>query len=444
MRPIAMTVLMYLGMWLAAEGQGGTERLHVGDTLPDMSLPVLGYKDTVLHTADLTKKLTVLSFWTPGCPVSSGQLPILNRLQAQFPDDLQIVTVGFSGREEGSVPKFLADSTSKAKDLRLPVVVQPARNPPLYPMLPFMGLPQNVWLNEKHVILGITDNLALTPEHIRHAIRGEKLSLALKDFDTTYDAGKPLLVNGNGGADTDYVYRSLITPYKPLLSMGEIQNRTDRYTRIAAGNETPVLLLQIAAAGSDSTGRLPSYDPMSKRLRNLVSGNDLFTTFWYDLPPAEGERAEALRKRQLFCYELMVPASASYATAYHKMLTDLCDYFGVRAGIETQPVNSLVMVKRGTLLHEAPSNEEENIVVSGDKLSYRFEHCTIGRVAEVLNNALDMPIFVDKTGDKGKVSLSLSLQSLRDRKGLEKGLQSVGLGVEQKSVPLNLFVIRNK
>ncbi|MBE7178312.1 MAG: hypothetical protein INR69_18070, partial [Mucilaginibacter polytrichastri] len=360
MKRFAIASLIYVSTALCAKGQGSSPRLHIGDTMPEMTFHMLGYKDTLLHTADLTKKLTILSFWTPICSVSSGQLPVLNRLQEEFPDDLQIVTVGFNGREEGTVQKFLADSTSTAKGLHLPVALQPAHNPTLYPMLPFMGLPQNVWLNDKHVILAITDQFALTPARIQRAIRGEVMSLELKDFDTTYSTSKPLLVNGNGGADSEFIYRSLITPYKPLLSMGEIQERTDRYTRVAAGNATPVLLLLDAASGSDSTHRLPGYDPMNKRLLNLVTGNDLFGTAYYELPMEEGEKAEALRKRQLFSYELMMPPSFSYPSAYHKMLTDLCDYFGVKAGIETQPVTCLLVVKKGLLKKENPSNEEEN------------------------------------------------------------------------------------
>lgn len=317
---------------LMSRGYGQAQpvkRLHIGDTMPPLVWRLLNSRDSSFDLGKVHSRLTILSFWTPECSFSAGQLGTLYRLEQTFPQNVTILPVAFDGGQAGQTQRYLTShaGTPDAVQTRTALEPAPFSESGLYSRLPFVGLPQNVWLDTYHVIRAITDHLPLTEQNIRRGIDEDVFPAELKEYDFSFDGTSPLLVNNNGGADSTFSYRSLITPYNPRISLGEFRQRTESRTRIAIGNSVPLALLQEAVLGSDTTGRLPSYDPMYKRVVNRVTKNDLFGTAWYDLPEDENEWAIALRKRQAFCYDLVLPPSFSYQQAYRKMKEDLCAFF---------------------------------------------------------------------------------------------------------------------
>ena len=61
-------------------------------------------------------KVTVIDFWRPDCPGCVGQTPILNRFQARFADQVEVIAV--SDAEEEDVQRFV-----RARGIQYPVAL---------------------------------------------------------------------------------------------------------------------------------------------------------------------------------------------------------------------------------------------------------------------------------------------------------------------------------
>lgn len=89
--------------------------LSLGVTLPAVALregaraPEIGLRDTdgqMVRMADLRGKVVLVDFWASWCAPCREEIPFLNRLQAEFGDDLVIVGVNIDN-EESNMTSFM-------------------------------------------------------------------------------------------------------------------------------------------------------------------------------------------------------------------------------------------------------------------------------------------------------------------------------------------------
>ena len=423
-------------------GQGQKlKALQVGDTLPPISLKLMNATQQSISLPDSSHKITVLEFWSPSCSFSTGEMYRLSGLQKEFEKDIAILPVGFDSQIGGTVADYVQEKQESAKPLPLATAVQTFTDTLLRRLFPYHGVPHYVWLNQSGRVLGITNDLPVNENNMQKLLRDEPVHFALKYTDTSFDTFRPLLVNGNGGSDSAFEYRSLITGYKPEISMLQIALRDSTATRIATGNTTPIGLIQMAASGLTGYGDKIGDDPLSKRL--LVETPDKR----FDL-----RRQEWLQKddshldelwQQYFCYELLLPPSFSVQDAYGKMMEDMGAFFNVQASIETRKINCLELTiadKQGL----PGKGGEETVYVSEDKLYYRFTNCPLKTIVTSFNNCLSIPLIRYAPKQEQRVNVTVTLTSLSDFEDIRKCMRASGLVLSPAKKKESVLVIRNR
>ncbi len=411
--------------------------LHVGDTLPGLELQVLNGGLTRVTLPDTVHRLSLLSFWSPSCSFSTGELYRLARLQQSYPA-MDILPVGFDVEQGTTVEEFITLKRKTKKPVPLRTGVQSVRDSVLTRLFPFRGVPHYVWLNEKGIVLGITDDLAVNTRNIEAGLRGEPMHLALKYFDPSFDAFKPLLVNGNGGNDSTFVYRSLFTSYNPGIDLPQIAITDSVKTRIAVGNMTPYGLILAALSGIPNMFGKLGYDPLRKRVL-IETGSRLF-----DLKRQESLQHDDTRRteyqQQEFCYELLLPSEFSVEEGYRKMLADVCSFFKIKVSVQKRQIPCLLLTanhKRKLLTKGNPTLAN----ISEDKLSYRFGNCTVDRIISFFNACLQVPFIKNETGIMKPADLEMDLKSLSSVKELQICLSKYGLHLQTGTAYVDVLVI---
>ncbi|MDN5288981.1 MAG: TlpA family protein disulfide reductase [Mucilaginibacter sp.] len=285
--------------------------LRVGDRVPDVVLAgwmngraELGGK---VRLADFKGKLVILDFWSTYCGACIQAMPGLDSLQRVFGDKLVVLPVAFEARE-----RVLAFWKKNAllQALSLPSVVEDKE---LSVLFPHRLLPHDVWIDGNGVVLGFTEAREITVSRINAVLSGKGLDLGMKRDVLDYAWDKPLLVNGNGGRDGDFRYRSLMTGFLRGLPAG-VRVEVDtlrKQIRVRATNVRPMVLYGLA----------------DKRLRYLpdrqVTGGAR-DRLVFEVKPGMG-----LDTAHLYGYELILPG-CSVSLARRSIKEDLDRFFGVR------------------------------------------------------------------------------------------------------------------
>ncbi len=418
--------------------------LRIGDTMPPVTLCIGHSEDTLFTPNDRKSHPTILGFWTPQCSFAASQLAVMEELQKEFPGNLRILPVGFDAHEEGSVQRYLADRTKKGGGIRIPVAIEGVQDSILYQLFPFVGLPLYIWIDSNKVIRGITDYLSFSEMNIRQFLGGVMPDLPLKYTDNSFDDGEPLLLNGNGGRDSAFIYRSLLLPYNPAVQMPFIEEKTERYVRIAAGNETPISLLLDAVYGINKNKGTYPYDPMRKRLQNKTVNLELFRTEWWSYGRSDYDKAEDMRKKQSFNYELILPPGYSTEEAYLKMLEDVSAFFRVKTTLVPQMVKGLALVVRKGKGPVTSKEGRESLYISDDGLDFKFQNCTLPGVVHAFNSCLAMPLIADRTHCRERVSFLLHLENKGNVQELARQLRLQGLDLTPSANLETMLVIKNR
>jgi thiol-disulfide isomerase/thioredoxin len=268
--------------------------LKVGDYVPGVILDhVLNNNGHVLNISDLKGKLLIIDFWATSCSGCIMAMPRLDSLSAQFGDKLFILPVtpdsGIRVTQFQRTNKFLGGK-------KFLTVVE---DKSLHSLFPHRLLPHEVWIDGKGKVLGISEVSDVTAANIELVLASKGVFFGTKQDNLAYDKHKPLLVAGNGGSDTIYRYRSVITGALAGLpsQMGFSYDTARRMTIVRATNVSVKRLYSLAYKG----------------LRILP--DELV-----DLGGVTG----------VYCYELDLP-SASPALVRRSIREDLDRFFGMRS-----------------------------------------------------------------------------------------------------------------
>ena len=193
---------------------------EIGKPCPNFILKQLkGPKGGNFSLKDLEGKFAIIDFWGTGCHTCINSFPKLNALQKQF-DSLHILLVG---RDDEYI-RPLYKRFQKKFSLELMGTYDSA----VFHQMYIAGVPIVYWLDNRGIIKAITaDPKDLSKENISKFMKGEPFpfedySIAGQEKrDNFYDIMKPLLINGNGGADTSFLFRSLLMRAQPNTAQGD-------------------------------------------------------------------------------------------------------------------------------------------------------------------------------------------------------------------------------
>ena len=96
----------FIGQNLFADNNDIEEGIEPGQLAPDFTLTNLDGEEVSL--SDYRDKYVLINFWTTWCPNCLAELPFLEDLQNNYPDDVKVLAVNF-GEDQGTINEFMTD-----------------------------------------------------------------------------------------------------------------------------------------------------------------------------------------------------------------------------------------------------------------------------------------------------------------------------------------------
>jgi thiol-disulfide isomerase/thioredoxin len=102
----AKQALGYLvGALICLQGCSGSGNDMLKSGAPDFNLPSLSQSEKVRLSDFQGQKAVMLAFWASWCPPCVEEIPILNRIQKDYKNELELLAINV-GEERGQIEKF--------------------------------------------------------------------------------------------------------------------------------------------------------------------------------------------------------------------------------------------------------------------------------------------------------------------------------------------------
>ncbi len=169
--------LLCLNFRVAAQQPNPVMPLHIGDSVPDITLSnLLYYKTATAKLADFKGKVILLDFWATWCSNCINGLPHMDSLQRQFGGHLQVFLINC--KKTGDDPdKINALFKRTGTRPNLPVAVHDTVCSNYFR---FTALPHYVWINQRGMVVAITGKKEVTEQNVERLIRYSRIDLPVK------------------------------------------------------------------------------------------------------------------------------------------------------------------------------------------------------------------------------------------------------------------------
>jgi thiol-disulfide isomerase/thioredoxin len=398
---------------------GENPPVQVGQALPDITITnLINYPTKTAKLSDFKGKLLILDFWSTSCGTSVAGLPVLDSIDRMFAGKVQVLLISSDNEEK---VRSVFSGKRAIKNSRLPTVVGDSV---LRKIFPHVLVPHVVLIDKDGIVIAITGASELTAVKVDKLLQGAATHFALKKDVLDYEPLKPLLVNGNGGANSNFLYRSIITAYLPgIRTETAIQRNKDQQTiRIKATNCT---LLSIYGLAFPELNRWPK-----NRLKLEADDKSRYTY------PDTITDLQAYRLKNLYCYDLQMPLAAE-ASLRKKVQQDLDMFFGLRTGIEQHESDVWLLVRTTGKDLATKGGQPETITLGGGKT---FRNRPLSSLVSWLNGFPGVPPVLDDTGYAG--TADITIRSAGSISALNRQLQAYDLALKEEKRVLPFFVMR--
>lgn len=438
---LSLLVLIQSSSLYAQKGNGSL--LQIGKPCPDFKLTDIHYYDKkTVSLQDLKGKWFALDFWNRYCSACVASFSKTNSLQKRFSDKLQFLLVGYNGsqytgKSDNIAIRVLYDRIQRKENLAVPV----AYDSVLFKKFDIGPCPYIVLVDGLGIIRAITYSLNdtlieafLKEEHpeVPYAMNREEIN----KVNANYNIDIPYLVDNNGGKDSAFIYRSLLsnwTPEKPKSLPITID-------ALATWRKFEVL-------GADiSSLYMYAYIGKGKILfRDSLYGRAWSTPIWTNFDSSEF-LPNYVSGKNVYCYSLSLPAVKANKGAFMKaMQKDLANYFGykIRAEIRDMPYWKLTVdtIKMKTLLsrnrkfsYEDHGTPQMGFSASNYPIAYLLEKLQSYNPQE--------PPFIDSTGIKGNIDITLNAL-MTNLNEVRNALRKEGLYLSKSAKAMTVMVIHN-
>lgn len=189
-------------------GQNDIVPLKVGDRVPDLRFPVLGYQTDSISISDFNGKVLLLDFWSTWCKTCIEQFPKLTGLRVRFADDLIIMPLAAYHPVRANIPKFYQEKMVPDHRVDLPTAFYPSGDTLVHGLFQSSSLPHIIWIGRDQTILAITDHHAVTESNLIKAINGDSLDFKVKIRKRRVRHDEPFLIYGQ-----HLIEASALAPY---------------------------------------------------------------------------------------------------------------------------------------------------------------------------------------------------------------------------------------
>lgn len=393
--------LLFVTFYLSAFTQN---KSLLGQKSPDLTFDtIVNFEKTSATLKDFNGKIIILDFWATWCGPCIQSFPELEKLQAKFRDDIQIITI--TDDPEIRIKRFLAK-----KKLSLPIVIDDKRK--LSQIFPHRTIPHTVVIDKSGTIRAVTTSSELSEELIEAILVGREVSIKEKKDVIDFDPSLP--ISGNG----DFAYQLTITPFKegyPSLSNSIGRGSHYEGRRILAMNLSPKTLFEVAH-------QFPA------GIRTILEVADPSKFAW--------------NNQNIVCFDLIVPEKLA-DKRFDIMKQQLEIYFGYQSFVEERikPVKVLQRINGAKVnLTETKKGTEPTSSYSGGGLSMRG--ASIEVVRDFLESQLNKPV-VNETELTNLYDLELPWYN-ENPKQIHEELKKIGLQLIEAERKISVLVIKDK
>lgn len=396
-----LVIFVFLAVSLNVVAQ--TESL-LGKKSPDLTFgTIVNFEKTKATLNDFNGKVIILDFWATWCGPCIQSFPELEKLQAKFRNDLQVITI--TDDPEARIKRFL-----EKRKTTLPVVIDEKRE--LAQHFPHRTIPHTVIIDKSGTVRAITTSSEVSEELIKNILAGNAVSVKEKKDVIDFDPSLPL--SGNG----DFTYQLTMTPFKegfPSFS-NSLGGSPYEGRRIVAVNVSAKTLFEIAH----------QFPP---GIRTALEVADPSKFSWDN-------------KQNIVCFDLIVPEKLG-DKRFEIMKQQLEIYFGYQASIEqrVRPVKVLQRIKNTDVkLTESKAATQPSSSYSGKGLSMRASG--ISTLADFLESQINKPV-IDETGLGSLYDLDIPWYN-ENPKQIHEELKKIGLQIVETERKIQVLVIKDK
>ena len=403
---------------------------------PEFTLHQIEYfRKQSVSLNDLRGNWLVLYFWTTGGPACVQGFPKLDQLQAEFANDAQFLLVGKNDERNKNI-RVLYEKFRRQYNLQLSVVYETALSNR------FVGkaaIPHVVIIDPQGIVVAVTEGAQLTRQAMADLVKGKTVPFSHKynEYDATtkprVNINKPLLINGNGGADADFRFRSLLSGWNPEYGI-----------RVTSALSEQVPRGQFQGVGL-SIADLYKYAYLGRSQWGI--GDDFYGYISQDVL-LEVKEPEPLQSsittgKGRYNYSVIVPREkASESFLRQIMQSDLKNFFGYEVSIEERkmPYWKLIVSNPKQVKRADPQVPDSMYV---DHATVRLLSGTTQQllsIIEVYNQ--NQGVFIDSTKLAGKVEINLD-GDMTNFEHVQKEIQKNGFSLIQEYKLTKTLVLRD-
>lgn len=446
MKKLLFCIAFLLGLLNISFAQSPNKYLsepQVGKPCPNFVLNKIDfYKSKKVSLSDLKGKWVVLDFWSRFCSGCIASFPTINKEQEQFGDSVQFVMIA---PDSSTGERQIYSNYQSKLNLSMPS----AFDSEIGRAFNVGQLPHTIIIDPNGIVRAVT----VSPEATKliELMKGKNPKFSAASYANrkdnlerfSYDWKVPYLVNGNGGVDSDFLFRSLLTQWKPSNptfrngSMLQFQKYLANGGRFELISVSVDVLYQAAYSGRRVFG---------------VDDTTLYGKFSpvpiFKIKDSSSLHHDGATGKNLYCYSLSVPVNkANESDMMQIMQSDLKNYFGYEVAVETQRMpywrltateaaRMKLKTKGGTFSINSPKPWQET----------NFRNSPIKELIRIIAwysgiDATPAPL-LDETGILSNIDIDLDWAK-GDFDVCRKALQKNGLDLIQGEKEMKVIVVRD-
>ncbi|HEX5154698.1 MAG TPA: redoxin domain-containing protein [Parafilimonas sp.] len=430
MKHLFLFALCCTAMFAAAQKKTlkAVKPLTVGDTVPDFTFKqVLNYPSSTAKLSDFKGKLVIIDMWSTYCTACIDAFPKMQAIQDKFANQVQVILANpypATDDPDERINKVLARAKQRTGiTLTMPM---PLHDTILNHLFPHQTVPHVIIIDKEGVVIAVTNSWSVTPNNIQAVLAGENLRFPVKN-DWVYDKNIPLFVNGNGGDGSDFLYRSIITPYKEGFGsfVGRQVEEDGRASRFYIINYPLFFLYLFAYPG------VLKY-PANRTLIETANAAAF-----------QVHHNELEDNKNSYCYEVVSPP-VSGITMIKYLQEDLYRNFHAVARNEERTIACYILKSNDRVSRICSNNDSAATDIEKTTLKKFMHNQSVTALTELLNNFLDKPL-IDETGLTNNISIDFPFDMYEYTPQQWKDfLSKNGFELTEEDHKLEVAVITNK
>jgi len=433
--------LLFHASSLFGQAQDTLDYPEVGKPMPEFTVRNIKYYSKNKATLkDFRGKWLLLDFWNKYCGACIESFPYMNEIQKNLGNKVQVMLVGIQDKEEQIEPMY-----AKFKE-RKNLIIPCAFDSTLANRFDIFVAPHSILIDEKGIVRCITssvsmadikgflaDNVPILPKTYRRMHDGDHTV----DGHYSFDFMKPFLIRGNGGNDTDFLFRTVLSSWNhdthsQFIPSSIRQNMAEgKFQVLGAPLEC---LFNYAYFGYGTWGVFDTALYGKYYIHPILKIRDTLK-FKYSFKYS----------RNIYSYSLLMPFSMcteeSMKTALQR---DLATYFGFESCIKIRkcPYWKLVASKRARLKLKTKGGEpyiKEPILHT----SLLVGNQPITELVQWLRINQQDKIIIDETGIRENIDISMDCIP-SDLSDLKRALNNNGLDLVMAKKNMQVVEIKDK